>query len=89
MTALWIAIVVAGVAFVVWTGWPLHNTYKARRKWDSTADDAAEARAYFKDKAKGDLAQAAADLAEKGHHPGTQETGQPAESDPAAPPSRD
>lgn len=89
MTALWIAIVLAGVAFVVWTAWPLVNTYKARRKWDYTADDAAEARAYFKDKAKGDLAQAAADLAEKGHHPGTQETGQPAESDPAAPPSRD
>ena len=89
MTALWVAIVLAGVAFVVWTAWPLRNTYKARRKWDSTADDATEARAYFKDKAKGDLAQAAADLAEKGHHPGTQETGQPAESDPAAPPSRD
>ena len=88
MAAFWIAIVLAGVAFVVWTAWPLYNTYKARRHWDYTADDAAEAQAYFKDKAKGDLAQAAADVAEKGR-PGTQETSQPAESGPATPPSRD
>jgi hypothetical protein len=45
-----------------------------------------QAQAYFKDKAKGELAQAAADLVEKSQ-PGTQETGQPAESDPAGPPS--
>jgi hypothetical protein len=88
LTAFWIAIVLAAVAFIVWTAWPLYNAYKARRRRDYAADDVAGAQAYFKDKAKGDLAQAAADLADK-DHTGTQQTGQPAQSDPAAPPSRD
>jgi hypothetical protein len=88
LTAFWIAIVIAGMALVVFTGWPLYNVYKSRTRGDYAANDAAQAQAYFKDKAKGELAQAAADLAETGR-PGTQDAGQPAESDPAAPPPRD
>jgi hypothetical protein len=67
LTAFWIAIAVAGMALVFFTGWPLYNTYRSRRTGgDYAAKDAAEARAYFRDKAKGDLAQAAADEAGKG-----------------------
>jgi hypothetical protein len=89
VSAFWIAIAIAGMALVVFTAWPLYNTYRSRRTGgDYAAKDAAEAQAYFRDKAKGDLAQAAADEAERGR-PGTQDTGQRTESDPAASPSRD
>ena len=81
---VWIAIGLAGVAFCVWTGWPLYNIYKTRRQ----GADVAEGQAYFKAKARAERAQAATGPAEKAR-PGAQDTGQPAESDPAAPPSRD
>jgi hypothetical protein len=44
----WIAIGLAGVAFCVWTGWPLYNIYKTRGQ----GADVAEGQAYFKAKAK-------------------------------------
>lgn len=83
---VWIAIGLAGVAFCVWTGWPLYNIYKTRRQ----GADVAEGQAYFKAKAKArtERAQAATGPAEEAR-PGAQNTGQPAKSDPAAPPSRD
>jgi hypothetical protein len=84
--AFWIAIGLAGVAFCVFTGWPLYNTYKTRRQ----GADVAEGQAYFKAKARAKRAQAATGPAET-ERPGTQDTGQPVQSDPAAaaPPSRD
>jgi hypothetical protein len=77
--AFWIAIGFGGVAFCVWTGWPLYNTYKTRRQ----GADVAEGQAYFKAKARAARARAAAGPAEKAR-PGVQVTGQLAESDPAA-----
>jgi len=78
----WIAIGLAGVAFCVWTGWPLYKIYKTRGQ----GADVAEGQAYFK--AKAERMQATTGPAEKGR-PGAQETGQPAEPEPATPPSRD
>jgi hypothetical protein len=80
---VWITIGLAGVAFCVWTGWPLYNIYKTRGQ----GADVAEGQAYFKAKARAERAQGAAGPAEKA--PGVQGTGQPAQSDPAASPSRD
>lgn len=80
MYAFWIAIGLAGVAFCVFTGWPLYNTYKARGK---EVADVAEGEAYLKAKARTEQAQAAASPVEKAR-PGAQDTGQPAESDPAS-----
>ena len=77
---VWIAIGLAGVAFCVWTGWPLYNIYKTRRQ----GADVAEGQAYFKAKARAGRARAATSPPEKAS-PGRQDTGQPAESDPAAP----
>jgi len=79
---VWVAIALAGVAFCVWTGWPLYNIYKTRRQ----GADVSEGQAYLK--AKAERAQARTGPAEKAH-PGARDAGQPAESDPATPPSRD
>ena len=56
-SVVWIAIGLAGVAFCVWTGWPLYNIYKTRRQ----GADVAEGQAYFKakTKARAERAQAA------------------------------
>lgn len=81
---VWIAIGLAGVAFCVWTCWPLYNIYKTRGQ----GADVAEGQAYFKAKARAERTQAATGPAEKAR-PGAQDTGQPAESNPATSPSRD
>jgi len=81
---VWIAIGLAAVVFCVFAGWPLYTTYKTRGQ----GADVAEGQAYFKAKARAQRAQAAARPAEKAR-PGAQDTGQAAESDTAAPPSRD
>jgi hypothetical protein len=81
---VWLALGLAGVAFCVWTGWPLYNIYKTRRQ----GADVAEGQAYFRAKARAERAQDTTGPAE-GARPAAQGTGQPAESDPAATPSRD
>jgi hypothetical protein len=81
---VWLTLSLAGVAFCVWTGWPLYNIYKTRRQ----GADVAEGQAYFKTKAKAEPAQATTGPAESAR-PAAQGTSQPAKSDPAAPPSRD
>jgi hypothetical protein len=53
--AFWIAMGLAGVAFCVWTGWPLYNTYKTRRQ----GADVAEGQAYFRAKAMAGRARSA------------------------------
>jgi len=80
---VWLALGLAGVAFCVWTGWPLYNIYKTRRQ----GADVAEGQAYLKAKARAEQELAATRPSEKAR-PGVQDTAQPAESDPAAPPSR-
>jgi len=82
--AFWIAIGLAGVAFCVWTGWPLYNIYKTRGQ----GADVAEGQAYFKAKARAERARATTGPAEKGRR-GAPDSGQPADLSPAAPPSRD
>jgi hypothetical protein len=81
---VWLTLGLAGVAFCVWTGWPLYNTYKTRRQ----GADVAEGQAYFKAKTRAERAPAATGPAERAL-PAPQGTGQPAKSDPTAPPSRD
>ena len=80
---VWLTLGLAGVAFCVWTGWPLYNIYKTRRQ----GADVAEGQAYFKAKARAKQEQAATRLSGKAR-PGVQDTAPPTESDPAAPPSR-
>ena len=81
---VWLTLGLAGVAFCVWTGWPLYNIYKTRGQ----GADVAEGQAYFRAKARAERTQAGTGAAEEAR-PGAQDTGQPAEPDPAAPPSRD
>jgi hypothetical protein len=81
---VWLTLGLAGVAFCVWTGWPLYNIYKTRRQ----GADVAEGQAYFKAKAGAQRARGAAHPSEKAR-PSAQDAGQPAESGPAAPSSRD
>jgi hypothetical protein len=80
---VWLTLGLAGVAFCVWTGWPLYNIYKTRRQ----GADVAEGQAYFNAKARAQQAQAATRPSEEAR-PGAQDAGQPAGSDPATPPSR-
>jgi hypothetical protein len=83
---VWIAIGLAGVVFVIFAGWPLYNTYKTRGQ----GADVAEGQAYFKAKAKAQAERAQAGTTPaQSVPPSPQDTGQPAESRPAAPPSRD
>jgi hypothetical protein len=87
---VWLTLGLAGVAFCVWTGWPLYNIYRTRRQ----GADVAEGQAYFKAKARAGQAQARAGQAQAATRPpektrpGARDTGQPAEADPAAPPPR-
>jgi hypothetical protein len=81
---VWLTLGLAGVAFCVWTGWPLYNIYKTRRQ----GADVAEGQAYFKAKARAERTQAATGPAERAR-PAAQGTGQLAESDPTVPPSCD
>jgi hypothetical protein len=45
---VWLTLGLAGVAFCVWTGWPLYNIYRTRRQ----GADVAEGQAYFRAKAR-------------------------------------
>jgi hypothetical protein len=89
---VWIAIGLAAVVFCVFAGWPLYNTYKTRGQGADVAEGQAYLKAKAKAKARAQRAQGAAGPAEKDTGvPGTgvQDTGQAAESGPAAPPSGD
>lgn len=81
---VWIAISLAAVVFVIFAGWPLYNTYKTRGQ----GADVAEARAYFKAKAEAERARSAT-VRDPQWPADSSGTGQPGESHPVTPPSRD